>query len=82
MDLLYRIVNVINMLSVCGYLFLSKAFRNSNFMATWCINFEKKKLGGGFSDQLKKSFVIKELDTTYMLCDRVHAYATECMLGG
>ena len=50
-------------------------------MATNCINLENI-LGGDFSDQLKISFVIKELDTTYMLCDRVHAYATECMIGG
>ena len=40
MHLLYRLVNVINMVSVCGYLFLSKAFRNPNFMATQCINLE------------------------------------------
>ena len=38
-----------------------------------CINLENI-LGGDFSDQLKKmSFVIKELDTAYMSCDRVHA---------
>ena len=42
----------------------------------------KNMFGEDFSDQSKISFVIKELDTTYMLCDRVHAYARECMLGG
>ena len=35
-------------------------------------------LGGGggkiFLISLKTTFVIKELDTTYMLCDRVHAW--------
>ena len=31
-----------------------------------------RRLGGDFSDQLKISFVIKELDTIYMLYDRVH----------
>ena len=50
-------------------------------MATYCINLENI-LGGDFSDQLKKIIRYKELDTPYMLCDRVHAYATECMLGG
>ena len=53
MHLLYRLVNVISMVSVCGYLILSKAFRNPNFMATKCINLENI-LGGDFSDQLKK----------------------------
>ena len=80
MHLLYRLVNVINLVCSCGYLFLSKPFWNPNFMATSCINLENI-LGADFSDQLK--YIIRYKRTGYnihvmrqsaCLCNRVHAW--------
>ena len=81
MHLLYRIVNVINMVCSLRLSLRKQGLSEPEFYGDVVYNVQSI-LGGDFSDQLKISFVIKELDTTYMLCDKVYAYATECMLGG
>ena len=82
MHLLHRLVNVINLVCSLPLSPLKQCLSESEFYGDLVYKFRKYFRQKDFSDQLKKSLDIKVLDTTYMLCDRVHAYATECMLGG
>ena len=71
MHVLHRLVNVISLVSSLR-LSLKQGLSESEFYGDLVYKFRKYFGRKDFSDQLKISFIIKQLDTTYMLCGRLH----------